>query len=80
MDGQISAWKSALGFEPQAIRVQEFLDTEYYVGIQVLPGPGEDEDWEDAAEVLEAWREQSIFTFYWAKDYIMSAEGEVEST
>lgn len=80
LEEQMSGWKSALGFEAQTIGVQAFFDREYYVGVEELPGPEEEEDWEGEAEVLEAWREQGVFTFYWAKDYIMSADGEVEST
>jgi hypothetical protein len=80
LSDQIADWQQEMGFEPKQIRVKEFFDEEHSVGIKTLPEPGEDPDWDEDAETLEAWREEGIFEFYWAKDYLMSADGNVEST
>jgi hypothetical protein len=77
---QMAGWQREVGFAPNVIRVEEFFDEAHFVGIKALPAPGEDSDWDEDEETLEAMREQGMYEFYWAKNYLMSADGRVDST
>jgi hypothetical protein len=84
---QLAAWQKRLGFVEGPVLLESFFDDESYVGIVDLPDHLEDMGWAtnlDERRALEAerqrWIERGAFVFYWAKDYWMSREGEVEST
>lgn len=82
---QISQWQEELGFSPELIRVQKFFDPEMYVGIEQVPDhlqdvDESDEDFEELQADLREWEGSGSFVFYWAKDYFMASDGEVEST
>jgi hypothetical protein len=84
---QFASWQAEIGFRPEVIWIQAFLDLERFVGIEAIPEhllTGEED--EDAAECIERekalqdWIANGNFVFWWAKDYYMSKDGEVEST
>jgi hypothetical protein len=86
---QKSDWQSEIGFQPGLIRVKAFFDDEDTVGIEPLPEhylnletPDEFEDEEERQEWIrdrDAWLERGDFV-WWARDYYMNSNGEVEST
>jgi hypothetical protein len=80
LTAQADAWRGEIGFQPSPIAVRAFFDRERWVGVEELPEPGEAEDWEEDEETLNAWRAEGCFTFYWAKDYLLSADGTVQAT
>ena len=82
-------WKLELGFVSGPIHIKGFFDAEEYVGIELIPEhlqPEEIAAEPDAelrghlAETRAGWLEGGNFVWWWAKDYWMSSEGEVEST
>ncbi len=90
IDAERKAWQVELGYSPATIRVKEFYDDEYPVGIQILPGHlanVETETWfrdeEERQEFIKSrdrWLAEGSFVWWWARDYFMSKDGEVEST
>ncbi len=84
---QFSEWSREIGLKSGGIQVQRFFDEEECVGIEDLPEHYENLDlWEDPDErqLVEQerreWLTQGQFVFWWAKDYYMAADGEVDST
>ncbi len=87
---QFTYWKNDLGFDPRPVSVLPFWDEERFVRAQNIPehlrDPSDCETEEDREEFdaeIEEWNERNQrgeFVFYWAKDYYMSADGEVFST
>jgi hypothetical protein len=84
---QRDEWKQAMGFKESPIRVKEFFDKENSVGIEPLPEHMLDLSWcedEEEQQLVEQGRDEWIaegkFVFYWAKDYFMTRDGEVESS
>jgi len=87
---QRQEWQTEIGCREATIRIKEFLDDEYSVGIEILPDhyqnldtSSEDYDAEELQELVEEreeWLAAGNFVWWWAKDYYMSREGEVEST
>lgn len=79
---QIWDWMEKMGFAEEAIEIREFNDEARGVGISELPAYLKDPvpDDEEMAEALNYWLESGNFVFCWAKEYHMSADGEVEST
>jgi hypothetical protein len=85
---QMRQWKSELGFRPGTIKIRAFLDDRHPVGITLFPdhlNPDEignlDEDEQRAfAESRAEWIAEGQFVWWWAKDYEMAKDGEVEST
>jgi hypothetical protein len=89
---QRKEWQAALGFQPCPIQVRAFLDGRHPVGIELLPDylqEHEPADWEgepdeevrqDIEQSRATWLASGQFVWWWAKDYWMSADGEVEST
>lgn len=90
IDKQKKEWQAELGFRPATIRVKAFYDGEYPVGIQVLPEHYKDietatwfRDEEDRQEFIKSrdrWLAEENFVWWWARDYYMSKDGDVEST
>jgi len=84
---QFTAWWQEIGFHPQSITVQSFFDEERFVGIQPVPDwlidgyDGEsDEGRLQREQDRQEWYDSGSFVFWWAKNYFMSPDGEVEST
>ncbi|MBC7808866.1 MAG: hypothetical protein H7145_22255 [Akkermansiaceae bacterium] len=87
---QFADWKRDLRSYSCPVSVLPFWDEENFVGAQQIPehlrDPSDCETQDDQAQFdaeIEEWRERSQrgeFVFYWAKDYYMSADGEVFST
>jgi hypothetical protein len=87
---QIDRWKAEAGFSPGTIQIKEFMDDAHWVGIQILPEHYQDletsDEFDNEAERQEyirdrdEWIARGDFVWWWAKDYYMNAEGEVEST
>jgi len=86
---QEEAWQQELGFIASTIHVREFFDEQRGVGIERLPGHLEmeeietEEDPQEQRELLalrEEWLATGAFVWWWARDYYMSGDGEVEST
>jgi hypothetical protein len=83
-------WQKELGFRTATIHVKEFYNREYPVGIEILPEhyrSVETDTWfpneEERKEFIKSrnrWLTEGNFVWWWAKDYYMSKEGEVEST
>lgn len=90
LEQQKTEWQAEIGFQPDTIRVKHFFDAELLVGIELLPDHYlelETTDWisneEERQEYIkdrDSWLENGNFVWWWARDYYMSAEGEVEST
>ncbi len=64
---QMQGWKQELHFSPGPIHVEAFFDEEYYVGFE-----------EEAIDQAEEADDEIVF--YWAKEYFLATDGEVEST
>jgi hypothetical protein len=86
---QINEWQQELGFYQSIIKIQEFFDDTYPVGISILPGELEQDEIEAEEDPEERafweaqkvdWLANSQFVWWWAKDYYMSKEGNVNST
>ncbi len=86
---QMKAWQTKLGFKQGKIEIQEFFDEELYVGITVLPDHLELEEIEEEDDLEERkyleedranWFANGNFVWWWAKDYWMSKDGDIEST
>jgi hypothetical protein len=89
IDAQRKAWQAELGYSPATVRVKQFHDDKYQVGIDILPDHFEDiesrtwlseEQRQDYAESRAEWLADGNFVWWWARDYYMSADGKVEST
>ena len=87
---QLKEWQDELEFHAATIRVKEFLDDKHSVGIELLPShyrdletgtwfPNEEER-QQFIKSRDHWVERGSFVWWWAKDYYMSEDGEVEST
>jgi hypothetical protein len=81
---QTERWQQEIGFAPGTIRIQWFFDDELNVGIELLPESLRDMSWcetdaqrQEMRREVEEWQEQGHFVFCWAKDYLISAEGNV---
>jgi len=85
---QQKAWMKELGFRKRAIKVREFFDPRHPVGIQRVPDhfkldAGEGLDPEQRAgweESRAAWLEGGSYVWWWADEYEVDEDGEVEST
>jgi hypothetical protein len=87
---QIKGWQAELGFRTATIRVKEFWADGHSVGIEEMPDHYRDietADWfpneerrQHFRESRERWLARGSFVFWWAKDYYVSRDGEVEST
>ncbi|MFO0964159.1 MAG: hypothetical protein U0793_01045 [Gemmataceae bacterium] len=85
---QLREWKKELGFRAGAIKIRAFLDKRYPVGVALLPDHLErdeikklDEDERREFEKSRGeWLAEGQFVWWWAKDYYMAKDGEVEST
>jgi len=89
LDLQISGWQDELGFVPAPVHIHAFVDQEKWVGVELIPEhllPEQIADEEDPTrreqlhDIAAEWRDSGWFVWWWAKDYWMNAEGEVEST
>ncbi|MEZ4446189.1 MAG: hypothetical protein R3B72_44340 [Polyangiaceae bacterium] len=84
MNQQIADLKATLGVKDGTIRVRQFFDVA--VGIEEFPDyleESEDGSPEDAQRRLalrREWRASGGFVLWWAKDYYMSKDGQIEST
>ena len=89
MEEQITAFQEKIGFRAGTIHIKRFIYEEESVGIQ--PMPDEMVDFEEASYLDERqkedirqsrdyWLETGNFVWWWAKDYYIDSEGEVEST
>lgn len=87
----LRAWQRELGFEPQAIRVQQFELEDVGLGIEELPGhyidfledPYAETDPEERAALLESiriWLEEGSFVLYWGNDLWLDGSGHVTSS
>jgi len=87
---QLKDWQGELAFRTATIRVKEFWAAGQSVGIEEMPGHYRDiesADWfpneaerQGFRESRDRWLADGSFVFWWAKDYYMSKDGEVEST
>jgi hypothetical protein len=89
---QIQGWHEEIGFEPGPIAVREFFIWDRWLGIKDLPdhleefladpsGAAEDEEEaDDLRESINLWLNDGQFVLWWAKDYWMGADGDVDST
>jgi hypothetical protein len=85
---QIREWQRAIEFRKGTIRIRAFFDDRHPVGICELPEHLSDEeiancDDNERAELEKSrskWIRQGAFVWWWARDYYMSRDGEVEST
>lgn len=82
-------WQRELGFLSGTIHVRGFFDSEEDVGIELIPQhlqPEEIAAEPDAElrgfleETRAGWLLEDNFVWWWAKDYWMTPDGEVEST
>jgi hypothetical protein len=90
INAQRLEWQAEIGYRPATIGIKEFLDHEYSVGIEVLPDylqfldieaeRDSEEERQDLLETRDSWLAEGNFVWWWAKDYYMSREGEIEST
>jgi hypothetical protein len=89
LSAQISRWQNEIGYHGQAISVQPFFDEEFFVGACEIPRElldltdADEDEREELEEELALWEERKAdgeFVFYWAKDYLMSADGTVLAT
>jgi hypothetical protein len=89
LERQKQEWKDVLGFRSATIRVKEFFDSEHFVGIEPLPARYQDletseesQDEEERRQLMQmrdSWLADGSFVWWWAEDYWMSKDGEVES-
>jgi hypothetical protein len=87
---QLRCWQKEIGFRPGTVKVRRFSLPEEGVGIDDLPGHFQEfvdersqfieSDGEDYREMIRAWQDAGNFVFWWAKDYWMDRDGDVEST
>jgi hypothetical protein len=78
---QQKLWMSRLGFQPGPIQIQEFFDKENWVGICRFPDfLEEDELDEEEQKDKDDWLARGDFVWWWAKDYHVSADGDIHSS
>jgi hypothetical protein len=87
---QLQDWRAEIGFQPQTISVRAFWDERHPVGIELLPEHLQDldtadwfEDEDERQEYVtsrEEWLAEGKYVWWWAKDYFVNADGEVESS
>ncbi len=89
IEERLHVWQEEIGLRPKTIKVKRFMSADG-AGIEDLPGhyqqfledPSQfdEEGRQYYPELIRDWREEGSFVFWWAKDYWMSRNGEVEST
>jgi len=87
---QLLQWQKAMGFRPATIRVKMFFLPEQGIGIEDLPNHFREfledpsnfdkEEREYYPGLINEWKKEESFVLWWAKDYYMNKEGEIEST
>lgn len=87
LDVQFRELQQSLGYSQSPIRVREFFDPDNWVGIEALPSHYRDLETianeEERKEFIisrDRWLADGCFVWWWAKDYYMSKDGEVESS
>ena len=87
---QFREWQQALGINPCAIQVREFLDGQYPAGIELFPGdlqPTADEwrsmnehEQQEMERARAEWQAAGTFVWWWAEDYWIDPDGTVPAS